>query len=268
MSRAFRILLSHLAGWLADRRVPGPLRHLVYGTYCRITGADPALAQLGLEHYPSLGAFFVRRLREGARPLDPDPGSLISPCDGLIQAAQTIVQGSLLQAKGREYALGALLGGLADEETRAQALEGGQAWTIYLSPRDYHRVHTPLGGRLTRVAWIPGDRFSVAPKVLARRPGVLAGNERAVLELESELGTYYLVMVGALSVGRIRVVGVAPGESSAPRGALRFERGDELARFELGSTVVLVFPRGMVLPEVSQVGTTLELGQRLGRLEK
>jgi len=262
MQAAFRRTLSRLVGWLADRRIPGPLRRLVYGAYSRITGADPDEAQLALHHYPSLGAFFVRRLREGARPLDPDPLALVSPCDGRIQAADPIARGTLVQAKGMSYPVATLLGGAADEG----GLEGGFAWTIYLSPRDYHRVHTPLEGTLQRVVWLPGDRFSVAPGVLARRPGVLAGNERAVLEMRSELGTYYLVMVGALNVGRIRVVGVPTGESPGEEKP-HFARGAELARFEMGSTVVLVFPPGMVAPELTAGETSLLLGRRLGTLQ-
>jgi len=262
MQAAFRRTLSRLVGWLADRRIPGPLRRLVYGAYSRITGADPDEAQLALHHYPSLGAFFVRRLREGARPLDPDPLPLVAPCDGRIQAADPIARGTLVQAKGMSYPVATLLGGAADEG----GLEGGFAWTIYLSPRDYHRVHTPLEGTLQRVVWLPGDRFSVAPGVLARRPGVLAGNERAVLEMRSELGTYYLVMVGALNVGRIRVVGVPTGESPGEEKP-HFARGAELARFEMGSTVVLVFPPGMVAPELTAGETSLLLGRRLGTLQ-
>ena len=262
MTRTLRRGLSLAVGWLADRRIPGPLRAPVYRVYCRLTGADPSSAQLDLRHYPSLGAFFVRRLREGVRPLDPEPGSLISPCDGRIQAAHGVERGTLLQAKGMEYGVAELLGGLGDPA----ALEGGRSWTFYLSPRDYHRVHAPTAARLSRVAWIPGDRYSVAPKVVARQPRVFAVNERAVLELESDAGTYYLVMVGALNVGRIRVVGVAPGETPAADAPPAFERGAELARFEMGSTVVLVFPRGMVTAELEELGAAVRLGQRLGAL--
>jgi phosphatidylserine decarboxylase len=108
----------------------------------------------------------------------------------------------------------------------------------------------------------------VSPKVLARRPGVLAGNERAVLELSSKLGTYYLVLVGALNVGRIRVVGINNGETPPLGKPPHFERGAELARFEMGSTVVLVFPAGMVEPVVTEAGTSVKLGERLARMSQ
>jgi len=245
-------------GWLADRSVPRPLRRLVYGTYCRITGADPDEAQLAIDAYPSLGAFFVRRLKPGARELPRDPLALACPCDGRVQALGRVEAGRLVQAKGRHYALEELLGGIDP-----RPLEGGWCWTLYLAPSDYHRVHVPTASRLTRVGWIPGDLRSVAPGVLARHERVLSTNQRAVLGLDSPAGSYHLVMVGALNVGRIRVVGVQPGAS--PASALPLERGAELARFEMGSTVVLVTPPGMVRPDPGiGPGSRVLLHQSLG----
>jgi phosphatidylserine decarboxylase len=257
--RALRRSSSALVGWLADRAVPRPLRGLVYGGYCRWTGADPREAELALDDYPSLGAFFVRRLKPGARVLDPDPRALLSPCDGTLQALGRIERGALLQAKGQSYTLRELLGAAQDEA----ALEGAWTATIYLSPRDYHRVHAPLEARLTEVRWLDGERRSVAPRVLARVPRVLSTNERAVLPLSGERARAWLVMVGALNVGRIRVVGVEPGRS--PGQPLSFARGAELARFEMGSTVVLVVPGAEPLPGLA-AGASVRLGQRLAVL--
>ena len=263
MSRFLRRRLSATVGWLADRRIPGPLRGPVYRLYARATGADPGEARLALPAYPSLGAFFVRQLAEGARPLDPDETRLIAPCDGLLQAQDSVREGTLLQAKGSAYTIGDLLAGVGDD----RSLEGATAWTIYLSPRDYHRVHAPLAARLGAVRWVPGDRRSVAPQVVAARPRVFATNERAVLRLETDAGPYFVVMVGALNVGRIRVVGVTPGAAPDPDRPLRFERGDELARFEMGSTVVLVLPPGRATPLAApRVGDRVRLGQALGEL--
>jgi len=247
-------------GWFADRAVPRPLRRTVYGGYCRITGADPREAELALDAYPSLGAFFVRRLKSGARPLEPDPALLVSPCDGTVQAMGTITKDSLLQAKGQSYTAAELLGATAERLGAPAALEGAWTCTLYLSPRDYHRVHAPLPVRLERVRWLPGERRSVAPAVLARVPRVLATNERAVLELAHGARRAYLVMVGALNVGRIRVVGVTTG--ATPAQPLDFARGAELARFEMGSTVVLIVPGARALPELSE-GQSVRLGQRL-----
>jgi phosphatidylserine decarboxylase len=248
---------SSLIGWLADRHVPRPLRAGVYGLYCRATGARADEAELAPEAYPSLGAFFVRRLKPGARSLEPDARVWGSPCDGTLQALDRIERGGLLQAKGRSYSAGDLVGTGASE-----ALEGAWVWTIYLAPRDYHRVHVPAESRLLAVRWIDGARRSVAPAVLAREDRVLATNERAVLELQGPTGPYVLVMVGALNVGRIRVVGVDPGTSpSVPRA---LARGAELARFEMGSTVVLIVPHGVAPVPGLAPGQPLRLHQRIG----
>ena len=257
--RAVRRSSSALVGWLADRAVPRALRRLVYGGYCRWTGADPREAELALDDYPSLGAFFVRRLKAGARALDPDPRALLSPCDGTLQALGRIERGALLQAKGQSYSIDELLGA----PPRASGLEGAWTATIYLSPRDYHRVHAPVAAHLEEVRWLPGERRSVAPRVLARVPRVLSTNERAVLVLRGEHGPLFLVMVGALNVGRIRVVGVETGRSPAP--PLAFARGSELARFEMGSTVVLVVPGARPLSGLA-AGASVRLGQRVAEL--
>jgi len=257
--RAVRRASSALVGWLADRTVPRALRRTVYGAYCRASGADPREAELELEGYASLGAFFVRRLKAGARTLDPDPRVLLAPCDGTLQALGRIERGALLQAKGRDYSAAELLGVSAET---AAALEGAWTATIYLAPRDYHRVHAPFEARLGAVRWIPGERRSVAPSVLARVPRVLATNERAVLELEGAPGRARLLMVGALNVGRIRVVGVEPGAS--PARPLAFARGAELARFEMGSTVVLIAPGYEARPELGP-GASVRLFQPLAR---
>ncbi|MBL8800485.1 MAG: phosphatidylserine decarboxylase [Planctomycetes bacterium] len=235
----FKRALSLGVGWLADRRLPRPLRAPLYRTYSRAYGVNLDEVRLELAEHPSFTAFFIRRLRDGARAFDPRPEVFPAPCDGTVQALDGIERGTILQAKGRPYAVRELLGGVGEDVE----LEGGQAWTVYLSPRDYHRVHCPLDARLVEVRTLPGARHSVAPKVLLSRPKVFSINERAVLRLESADGPWFLVMVGALNVGRIRVVGVEPehqGPLAAPR---NFARGDELARFEMGSTVVLVLPR-------------------------
>jgi phosphatidylserine decarboxylase len=259
--RALRRASSACVGWLADRSVPRPLRRKAYGLYCRLTGADLGEAELSPEGYPSLGAFFVRRLKPGLRPLDPDPLVWGCPCDGRLQALERVEAGLLLQAKGQRYPLAELLAGAFD----SRALEGAWTFTLYLSPRDYHRVHAPVESRLLAVRWIPGERRSVAPEVLARRERLLATNERAVLRLESAAGAYPLVMIGALNVGRIRVVGVAPGATPEPGREPVLARGAELARFELGSTVVLVTPPGLVPVPGLAPGAVLRLHQPLAR---
>lgn len=267
MTRFARRGLSRLVGWATDRSVPRFLRAPVYRGYARFTGADLAEVRLDLADFPSLGAFFVRELRTGARPIDTDPAALVSPVDGRVQSVGPIERGTVLQAKGRTYAVEELTGGLEKGFEKPLELEGGFAWTIYLSPRDYHRIHAPLTATLTAARWIPGDRFSVAPAVLDRRR-VLDVNERAVLRLESASGTFLLVLVGALNVGRIRVVGVPPSYATEPvRPGARFERGAEIARFEMGSTIVLIAPRGVAVPKSDlSTGDAVRLGTRIGHL--
>lgn len=269
----FLTTLSHLVGWLADRRIPRPLRAPIYRAYARATGADLDEIRLALPEYPSLSAFFVRHLKSDARPFLEACEALPSPVDGTVQSVDTIRAGMVLQAKGRPYSIqelcGATLDGLESEQgSGAAALEGGTAWTIYLSPRDYHRIHSPENTTLEDVRWMEGTRFSVAPKVLLERPNVLAGNERCALRLVTDHGPLILVLVGALNVGRMRVVGIEPGADGPPPGTRRFERGEELARFEMGSTIVLLAPPGGPRPLASLApGDPVRMGQAIGERE-
>ena len=252
---------SRLCGWLADRKLPTFLRAPVYRAYARATGAELSELRLALADHPSLGAFFIRRLKDGARSFPSDASILPSPVDGRVQSICPIERGSVLQAKGRPYSLDELLG----DVRHAAEFEGGHAWTIYLSPRDYHRIHSPVDGALSALRWMPGSLYSVAPKVLARRAKVLSINERAVLRLETDHGPFTLVAVGALNVGRIRVVGVEP-HAPAPKPLLRFSRGEELARFEMGSTVVLLSSRSGYSPRPGlAVGDALKMGEPIGQ---
>lgn len=258
LATPFRRTLSRFVGWAADRRVPGPLRGPLYRGYAKVTGADLSESRGPLSVYPSLSAFFVRRLVDGARPIALEPDALASPVDGTVQDVSLVSEGSILQAKGRAYSVRELLGGVGEDID----LEGGHAWTLYLGPRDYHRIHAPEACRLTHARWLPGARFSVQPRVLERRQ-VLSVNERCPLRLETERGPLLLVLVGALNVGRIRVVGARPAADARPD--LSFERGEELARFELGSTIVLVAPPGGPRPAAELVpGRGVRLGEPIG----
>lgn len=254
--------LSHLVGMLADLRLPRPLRRPVHRAFAAYAGADLDEVELPLDEYPSLGEFFVRRLKPGVRPLPADPRALASPVDGRVQAVHSAAGGLTLQAKGRNYELADLLGPLAAKTD----LEGADCLTIYLSPRDYHRIHAPFDARLERALWIEGERHSVAPRVLERR-AVLDVNERCVLEFALDGRRAWLVLVGALNVGRMKVVGV-PDSHAAPAIVGRaVARGEELARFEMGSTIVLVLPRGAIRwAPVLRQGDPVRLHQALGTL--
>jgi phosphatidylserine decarboxylase len=260
VSTPLRYRTSLLAGWFADRKIPRFLRAPIYKTYAKITGADLTEARGPLHIYPSLGQYFVRELLPGLRPIDPNPSNLVCPVDGTVQDISRIEKGTILQAKGHPYAVKDLLGGVEGDLD----LEGGHAWTVYLGPKDYHRIHSPCAGKLTHARWIPGSRYSVQPSVLARRQ-VLAINERCPLRIETPSGPLFMVLVGAVIVGRIRVVGLPPNGDRIVDPPRPIEAGQELARFEMGSTIVLVAPPGGPTPLDSlEPGQTLRLGEVIG----
>jgi phosphatidylserine decarboxylase len=258
---------SALIARAARATVPEPLRAPAYRAFARAVGADLSEVELPLPAYASLGEFFTRKLRDGARPIDLTPGAIVAPCDGVIAAIGTADEGLLFQAKGRDYRLGDLLA----DEAWAAALTGGAYATIYLSPRDYHRVHTPADAQLTAYEYVPGLLFPVMPRVVNRVDGVFARNERVIIQLDSRtLGKVAVVMVGAAGVGNI-VVTHGPSSASLRKAherrrvevGSRLERGDELGAFRLGSTVILVFEPGRATLAGS-IGQAVKFGERMG----
>ncbi len=261
---------SALIGWTATQEVPSRLRPFAYRAFARAVGANLAEAELDLHAYPSFGDFFARRLRDGARQIDPAADAIVSPCDGLVAASGQTTDGTLVQAKGKSYTLAELLA----SESLAARFTGGDYATIYLSPRDYHRVHTPVSGHLVAYDYLPGALWPVNPLVVARRDALFARNERVVIELDAgALGRVCVVMVGAAGVGNIAL---DHGDLSSARlrgagerrrvelGNIPVVRGDELGAFRLGSTVVLVFePNRSALALTS--GQTLKFGESIGR---
>ncbi|HXN11084.1 MAG TPA: archaetidylserine decarboxylase [Steroidobacteraceae bacterium] len=227
--------------------------------------------------YPSFNAFFTRALRDGARSFDPDPRSIGSCCDGTVSNAGLMREAELLQAKGRTYSLEALL---AAQQPLLQALRSGSFVTLYLAPSNYHRLHMPLSGHL-RCAWhVPGRLFSVNEATAARVPALYARNERVICAFESEHGPFVMVLVGALFVGSISTIwhgqitpargarGVQPLEAGTHADLWQL-RGAEFARFNMGSTVIMLFPPGAVRWDPAAVsGTPVRVGTRLGQLAR
>jgi phosphatidylserine decarboxylase len=267
---------SALVGWGARRALPSRLRGLAYRAFARAVGANLDEVELPLGGYASFGDFFARKLRHGARAIDTAPGALICPCDGAIAARGVAAAGTLVQAKGRTYQLAELV---ADAELAAR-LTGGPYLTIYLSPRDYHRVHAPLDARVVGYDYLPGTLWPVNPRVAARRDGLLARNERVVIRMHAgALGHVALVMVGATGVGNIRLAPGIAGAAGAAGDTARWRaareprrvelsgvsvrRGDELGAFRLGSTVVLVYEPGTV-ELAGDIGDPVRFGQRIG----
>jgi len=215
--------------------------------FIRRYGVDMAeAADPDATHYTTFNGFFTRALRHGARPLA--TSDLLCPVDGAISQCGAIAGEQILQAKGHQYTTRALVGG--DAELAARFADGHFA-TLYLSPKDYHRIHMPCAARLTRMIHVPGELFSVNPATAAAVPGLFARNERVVCCFEAAFGPFVLVLVGATIVGSMATVwhGVVnpprPGRVREWRyedREVRLERGEEMGRFLLGSTVVLLFP--------------------------
>ena len=233
-----------------------------------MVGANLEETELELGEYSSLGDFFARKLRAGARTIDGATDAIIAPCDGVIAARGTAVDGALVQAKGRSYKLADLV---ANEELAAR-LTGGAYETIYLSPRDYHRVHTPVAAQIVSYDYIPGTLWPVNRWATHRREGLLARNERVVIRLNAgALGHVAVVMVGAAGVGNIRLAHAPDSARFRASGERRrielsgvtVRRGDELGEFRLGSTVVMVFEPGKA-SLTGEVGQAVQFGQRIG----
>lgn len=245
-----------------------PYKNLQIRWFVRRYGVDMSDAvQPNLSAFPDFNSFFTRTLRPETRPLPDNPSSLCSPADGIVSARGSVNNDTLVQAKGHSYSLAQLL----TNESLAGRLEGGTYLTIYLSPRDYHRVHSPCDAALKRLTFVPGKHFSVSPDTVARVPNLFARNERVVFELDSALGPAALVMVGALCVSSIGATWTGP--IHGPRGkpttwALdpprRLGRGDELAQFNMGSTVILVMPPHTVNWDALAVDSPIRFGQSLG----
>jgi phosphatidylserine decarboxylase len=223
-----------------------------------------------IESYDHFNAFFTRALKPGARPQPADPAALSSPVDGTLSQFGKIVGGSLIQAKGHDYTTGELL---ADEALAATFVDGDFA-TIYLAPHNYHRVHMPFTGALKHWSYVPGRLFSVNPSTARGLPKLFARNERMVAIFETKVGPMAVVMVGALFVGGVETVWggrlTPPHVRSggpfnyATLRPLSLNRGDEMGRFHMGSTVILLMPRGVVTwADGLAAGTPLRLGQQI-----
>ncbi|MGE0069160.1 MAG: archaetidylserine decarboxylase [Thiomonas sp.] len=238
--------LTVLAGKLAGMHAGGLTTRVIKWFVGRYGVNMDEAANPDISSYPSFNEFFTRALRDGVRPLD--EAELVSPVDGAISQFGPIVRDQIFQAKGHAYSTTALVGG--DAELAAGFRDGSFA-TLYLSPRDYHRIHMPCDGRLTRMIYVPGELFSVNPTTARGVPGLFARNERVVCVFESAFGTFVLVLVGATIVGSMATVwhGVVNPPRSAEVREWRYEgkdiqlkKGEEMGRFLIGSTVVMLFP--------------------------
>jgi phosphatidylserine decarboxylase len=263
--------LSRVVYW-ATRWTFAPWKNFLIGQIVRRYQVDMTqAAQPDPFTYPHFNAFFTRKLRPDARRADALPTALISPADGRISQAGPIVDGRIFQAKGQDYTAAELLG----DEAAAMPYRHGRFVTIYLSPRDYHRVHMPLRGTLKETVHVPGRIFSVAPFAVEAIPRLFARNERLVCHFDGEHGPFVVVMVGAILVSSVATVWdglvIPPYASSIRRKSfagqnISLERFSEMARFNMGSTVIMLLPEGMAELDVLQPQQVIKVGERLGEL--
>ncbi len=243
-----KLLITRLFGLLARQRA-GALTHWTIRRFIARYGVNMAeAADSDPAAYASFNEFFTRPLKPGARPLAAAP--LVCPVDGAISQFGRIERNQIFQAKGKSYSSGALLAG---DEALARQFDDGLFATIYLSPRDYHRIHMPCDGRLLSMSYVPGELFSVNPATARGVDGLFARNERVVCLFDSPHGQFALVLVGATIVGSMATVWhgvINPPRSDTVRHwdyrgqDIALKQGEEMGRFLLGSTVVLLFPQG------------------------
>lgn len=270
-----QLAVSRLAGRLADNDRTPALKNRVVRWFIGRYGVNMSeAAEPNPEAYPSFNAFFTRALKPGARPVDSGDTTLVSPVDGAISQLGHVTDDRVFQAKGQSFSLTELLGG---DEQRAADFAEGEFATIYLSPKDYHRIHMPLAGRLREMVYIPGKLFSVNPVTAENVPNLFARNERVACIFDTDAGPMAMVLVGAMIVGSVETTWsgvVAPGNGQVTstrydngQADIRFEKGEEMGRFRLGSTVVLVMPKGSVTWNEDEVpGKTVRMGEAFGTM--
>ena len=240
-------MLSRCTGWLAELEHPAWLKNWVIGLFIRQFRVDMSeAAEPDHEQYANFNAFFTRPLIAGARPIA--EADVVCPADGAISQLGDIVGGRIFQAKGQDYSCVELLGG---DPAWAEKFAGGSFATIYLSPRDYHRVHMPVAGRLLATTYVPGDLYSVNGVTAENVERLFARNERLVCYFETEFGPMAMILVGAMVVAGIETVWsgqVAPPPKTPASidyrqlpEAVSLDKGEEMGRFKLGSTVILLF---------------------------
>jgi len=261
-----RATISRAMGQLADVQWSPSLGRAVVGAYSRVYDVrlEEAAQSSG---WPSFDAFFTRPLRDGARVVDPADEAIVSPADGRLDSLGRVDEASRFLVKGRPYAVEELVG----DAEEAKRYRGGLGCVVYLSPRDYHRVHAPVGGEIRSIRSLPGDYFPVNAVGVAHFPNLFARNRRVAIAIdtapETGLGRVTVVMVAAMIVGRITVSGVTARD--VPMGhhvldpALKVARGDEIGMFHLGSTAVVFFEEKAQATWSQGAGASVRYGERL-----
>ncbi len=262
--------LSRLLARLANARSPA-LKNFLIKQFVRhyqvdLTEAEPSEP----ERYATFNDFFTRALQPDARSVNNEPQCVTSPADGLVSQIGRVQQGRIIQAKNHTYSVRALLGG---DEQQALGFANGAFATIYLSPRDYHRVHMPLAGQLVATRYVPGKLFAVNAVTARGIPGLFARNERLVCTFATEVGEMVLVLVGAMFVAGIETVWkthypphINSLETFTPLspGTTTFARGAEMGRFKFGSTVIMLLPPAVAWQARFAPGVSVRMGEKIG----
>ncbi|WP_166254235.1 archaetidylserine decarboxylase [Marinobacter salicampi] len=272
-----QISITRVAGKLADSTSVPALKNRVITWFIKRYGVDMSEAQdSDPAAYPSFNAFFTRALKPGMRPVEGGEKVVISPVDGAMSQLGQITGDRVFQAKGQSFSLLELLGG---DHERARHFDEGEFATIYLAPKDYHRIHMPLAGTLREMVYVPGKLFSVNPLTAENVPNLFARNERVVSIFDTQFGPMAMVLVGAMIVGSVETTWAGVVAPSRPREVsgtrydtlakpISFEKGEEMGRFRLGSTVILVFPKGVAKWDPAMdAARNVRLGEALGHCE-
>lgn len=263
-----RSALSTVVGALTRFPAPASVHQLAMKMFAKRYNVALEDAEGSVADYPTFAQFFTRKLKPGMRPVDRTRDIVVSPVDGAVSEAGLVEHGACLQAKGISFPVGKLLG----DEARAASFDGGSFATIYLSPRDYHRIHSPIEGTVDGYTYLPGEFWPVNPASVRNVDALFAVNERLVTWMTTPLGKLAVVMVGATCVSRIHASYDAivthtgqPAKAHTYERPIKVERGDELGMFEMGSTVILVFEKGRVRWDaLMTAGTPLKMGVRIG----
>ena len=271
-AEAIRLLprkrMSQALGYLASVEAPRPVVDAAIKAFVSAYGVKLDEAEVPNGGFDTFDAFFTRRLQSGVRPIDPDPASLVSPADGRIEDLGRITASDELVIKGTRYTVPALLGDASD----ARGYEDGHYFVVYLSPRDYHRVHAPTCGSVQYLRYIPGTLFPVNRIGTQYIPQLFARNERVAIVQDSKAhGRVTTVMVGAIGVGRIGLSfddlttnsGYTAGKRSYAHSPIPRSRGDELGVFHLGSTAIVLVPAACRLEHSVTPGSLTRMGERL-----
>lgn len=266
----FYFLPHHAISWLMFKlaRVERvSIKNLAIRIYTRLNQVNMSEAVIDNKYaYTSLNAFFTRALKPECRPFCEDSTKWLCPVDGSVSQAGPILDGRIFQAKGHDYSLLELLGG---DEASAQYFRNGRFATLYLSPRDYHRIHMPVAGKLTKMCYIPGRLFSVATHTVNQIPRLFARNERLVCHFDTVQGPMAMILVGAINVSAIETVwhGLVNDDGLKntlyEEGEVTLRRGDEMGRFNLGSTVIVLSTDEIDWEPDIAPGNTVRLGQAL-----